>query len=314
VTLVEELETTIQQVAERVGPAVVGLGRGWGGSGVVIGPGRVLTNAHNLRHDEVGVTFSDGRRVTGRVAASDGDLDVAVIDVDTGEIEPIEWVGAEAGSATVSDTDVDGETVTGNGSEPSIGRAVFALANPAGRGLRVTPGFVSSTARSFRGPRGRRVAGAIEHTAPLPRGSSGGPLVDSAGRLLGINSIRVDGGLILALPADAALHDRVEALGRGEAPKRIRLGVAIAPPRVARRLRRAVGLPERDGVLVRAVEDDSAADRAGIERGDLIVAVAGRELERVDVLYEALDAARADGSIELTIVRGTEERTVPVTF
>ena len=141
------------------------------------------------------------------------------------------------------------------GRRAAIGRSVLALANPAGRGLRVTPGFVSSTARSFRGPRGRRIAGAIEHTAPLPRGSSGGPLVDTDGRLLGINSVRVDGGLILALPADEALRERVEALGRGEAPKRVRLGVAIAPPRVARRLRRAVGLPERDGVLVRAVEE-----------------------------------------------------------
>ncbi len=294
-TLLEELQTSIGEVVERVGPTVVGLGRGWGGSGVVVAPGRVLTNAHNLRHDEVTVTFADGRRASGRVAASDGDLDVAVIDVDTGDVEPIEWASEKSASV-------------------EIGRAVFAVANPAGRGLRVTPGFVSSTSRSFRGPRGRRIAGAVEHTAPLPRGSSGGPLVDADGRLLGINSVRVDGGLILAIPADAALRERVESLGRGEAPKRVRLGVAIAPPRVARKLRRAVGLPERDGVLVRAVEERGAADRAGIERGDLIVAAAGRELERVDVLYEALDAARGDGSVELTIVRGTDERAVTVTF
>jgi S1-C subfamily serine protease len=132
--------------------------------------------------------------------------------------------------------------------------------------------------------------------------------------LLGINSVRLDGGLILALPADEVLRERAEALGRGEAPKRFRLGVAIAPPRVARKLRRAVGLPERDGVLVRAVEEGSAADRAGIERGDLIVSAGGGELERIDVLYEALDAARASGSIELTIVRGTDERVVTVSL
>jgi serine protease Do len=292
-TLLQELETAVQDVAERVGPAVVGLGRGWGvGSGVVIAPGRVLTNAHNLRHDESTVTFADGRAAAGRVAASDVDLDVAVIEVDTGDVEPIEWGD-------------DG---------PGIGRAVLALANPGGRGLRVTPGFVSSTARSFRGPRGRRFAGAIEHTAPLPRGSSGGPLVDTTGQLIGINSVRIDGGLILAIPADASLRARVEALGRGEAPKRVRLGVAVAPPRVARKLRRAVGLPERDGVLVRGVEDGSPAARAGIERGDLIVTAAGREVERIDVLYDALDAARSDGAVELVIVRGIEERTVTVEF
>ena len=294
-TVLEETSAAITDAATRLGPAVVGLGRGWGvGSGVVVAAGRVLTNAHNLRHDEVTVTFVDGRRETGRVAGTDSDLDVAVIDVDTGDVEPLEWAD--------------------DASEPAIGRPVLALGNPGGRGLRVTPGFVSSAARSFRGPRGRRIAGAIEHTAPLPRGSSGGPLVDLDGRLLGVNTLRVDGGLILSIPANGQLRDRVEALGRGETPRRVRLGVAIAPPRVARRLRRAVGLPERDGLLVRAVEDGSAADRAGIERGDLLVGAGERALDHVDSLYEALDAARADGKLELTVVRGTEERAVPVAF
>jgi S1-C subfamily serine protease len=293
-TAFADIETAIGEVADRVGPAVVGLGRGWGGSGVVIEPGRVLTNAHNVRHDELTVTFADGRRAEGRVTASDGDLDVAVIEVDTGEVQPIEWAGEDGA--------------------PAIGRSVLALANPAGRGLRVTPGFVSSTARSFRGPRGRRIAGAIEHTAPLPRGSSGGPLVDYDGRLLGLNSIRVDGGLILALPADETLRERVQSLGQGETPKRVRLGVALVPPKVARRLRRAVGLPERDGVLVRAVEEGSPAEKAGIERGDLIVLAGDHPLDRIDAVYEALDAARAEGSIELTIVRGNEERVVTVTL
>ncbi|MBV8429807.1 MAG: serine protease, partial [Solirubrobacterales bacterium] len=220
--------------------------------------------------------------------------DLAVIEVETGEAGPIDWEPDAA--------------------EVPIGRAVLALANPGGRGLRVTSGFVSSPARSFRGPRGRRVAGAIEHTAPLPRGSSGGPLVDREGRLIGINSVRVDGGLILAVPGDTAVRERVDALARGERPQTMRLGVAIAPPRVARRLRRAVGLPEQDGLLVRAVEEESPAARAGLERGALIVAVGDQEIGRIDALYEALDGARAEGSLELRIVRGTEERTVTVSF
>jgi len=293
--LLTELETSIQAAVEHVGPTVVGLGRGWGvGSGVVIASGRVLTNAHNLRHDEATVTFHDGRHARARVAGVDHDIDLAVLETDTAEVTPIDWPEI--------------------GEEIPIGRAVLALANPGGRGLRVTPGFVSSSERSFRGPRGRRIAGALEHTAPLPRGSSGGPLTDLEGRLLGINSLRVEGGLILAIPVDAALRERIDALGRGEAPKRVRLGVAIAPPRVARRLRRAVGLPEREGVLVREVAGESPAGRAGIERGDLLVAAGGNPLDRVEALYEALDAARDAGMLELTIVRGTDERTVTVAF
>ena len=293
-SVLEELEQSVQTVADRIGPAVVGIGRGWGvGSGVVFASGRVLTNAHAVRHDEVTVSFADGRSETGRALASDPDLDLAVIDVDTGEAEPIEW---------------------GDATEVPVGRAVLALANPGGRGLRVTPGFVSSASRSFRGPRGRRISGAIEHTAPLPRGSSGGPLVDAGGRLLGVNTVRVDAGLILAVPADATVRERVETLAQGERPQSVRLGVAIAPPRVARRLRRAVGLPERDGLLVRAVEGGSAAERAGIERGDLIAAAAGQPVDRIDALYEALDTARVQGTLDLSIVRGTDERSITVTF
>jgi serine protease Do len=295
-SVLEELEETIQSAVERFGPTVIGLGKGWSrGSGFVIEANRIVTNAHNLRGEEVTVTFHDGRRETGRVLASDVDADLAVIEADTAGLEPLQWTGEGVESVP-------------------IGRAVLALANPGGGGLRATSGFVSSTARSFGGPRRHRIGFAIEHTAPLPRGSSGGPLLDRAGRLLGVNSIRTDGGLILAIPADGATRERVGNLSRGDSPKRVRLGVAIAPPRVARRLRRAVGLPERDGILIRGVERGSAADRAGLERGDLIVVAGGRELDRMDALYEALDGAGAEGRLELKIVRGTEERTVSVSL
>jgi serine protease Do len=292
---VQTLQETIERAAGDVGPAVVGLGRGWGhGSGVVVADGAVLTSAHNIRREEVTVVFADGRRETGGVAGTDTDLDLAVVAVDTGDTPAVRW-----------------EPADGHG----IGMPVVALANPGGRGLRATLGFVSSTGRSFRGPRGRRIRGAIEHTAPLPRGSSGGPLVDPDGNLLGINSLRMDGGLILAVPAGAAVKERVLLLARGEAPAPHRLGVAIAPPRVARRLRSAVGLPERDGLLVRAVADGGPADQAGIEPGDLIVAAGGTPVESVESLYTALDSVpAAGGTLELSVVRGTDERTVSVTF
>jgi serine protease Do len=290
--VLEAFQRAVGEAAERVGPAVVGLGRGWGrGSGVVVAPGQVLTVAHVLRGEEVAVTFSDGRVAEGRVAGTDSDIDVAVVSVDTGDIAPIAW---EPG---------DG---------PAPGAPVFALADPGGRGLRATFGLVSSTGRSFRGPRGRRVAGSIEHTAPLPRGSSGGPLVDLEGRLLGLNAVRRDGGFILALPADASLRRRVDELARGEAAERPRLGVALAPARVARRMRAAVGLPEREGLLVRGVVDDSPAARAGVERGDLLVRVGDRSVTGVDDLFDALDGAGA--TLALGIVRGSEERELEVHF
>jgi serine protease Do len=291
--LLKDFSDAIGGAAERLGPSVVGLGRGWSlGSGVVIGKDRILTNAHNIRREEVNVTFSDGTSEPGKVAGVDADLDLAVIEARTNGRPPLEWGDREA---------------------PAIGTPLVALANPGGRGLRVTLGFVSSGPRSFRGPRGRQVAGAIEHTAALPRGSSGGPLVNLDGKLLGINSIRLDGNLILAVPV-AALRERVEALARGEAPATPRLGVAVAPPRVARRMRRAVGLPEREGLLVRGVEEGSPADRAGIERGDLIAAAAGRDVDGVDALYSALDSLANGAPLPLTIVRGTEERELEVSF
>src|ERR687891_477701 len=89
---VNGLESAIAEAAERIGPAVVGLGRGWGvGSGVVVGEGRVLTNAHNIRSDEVTLSFADGRRETGEVAGIDQDLDVAVIEADTGRVPAVRW-------------------------------------------------------------------------------------------------------------------------------------------------------------------------------------------------------------------------------
>ena len=291
---VTELGEAIRRVAEQVGPSVVGLGRGWGrGSGVVIGDGLVLTNAHNLRGNEAGVVLAGGERVRGEVAGADGHLDLAVISVETGEAPALEW---------------------GDPTTVGIGTPVVALANPGGRGLRATLGFASSAGRSFRGPRGRRVEGAIEHTAALPRGSSGGPLADLDGRLLGLNSLRMEGGLILAIPAGERLRRRADQLAGGEAPETPRLGIAVAPPRVARRMRRAVGLPEREGLLVRGVEDGSPAAAAGIERGDLLAAAGDRALDSVDALYDKLDAAGVDGAVELTVVRGTDERQVTARF
>ncbi|MEA2535969.1 MAG: serine protease Do [Chloroflexota bacterium] len=286
---IEEFQAAIQGVATKIGPSVVGIGRHLRGSGVVIGDGRVLTNAHNVRGEQVTVTFADGRSTAGRLAGIDVDGDLAVIEVDTAGAKPLAW---------------------GAGDSLATGAAVFGAAASPGGGTRVTFGTVSAVARAFRGPGGRQIGGSVEHTAPLAPGSSGGPIVDAKGQFLGLNTNRLGEGFYLAVPADDALRQRVDALGRGERVERPRLGVSIAPAHVARRLQRSVGLPERDGLLVRDVEDDSPAARAGIAQGDLIVSLAGKAISDADELLEAI--AAAGDSYEVKIVRGTEERTVIV--
>ena len=173
---------------------------------------------------------------------------------------------------------------------------------------------MSGVDREFRGPRGRRIAGGVEHTAQLARGSSGGPLVDAEGRLQGINTHRLGDGFYLALLADATLRERVDQLAAGQSPTHRRLGVSIVPAHVARRLSRAVGLPERDGLLVRGVEDGSPAAAAGITTGDLVVSASGRDVGTADELWAALDALAPTDAIDLGIVRGADELTVRVTF
>src|SRR6201994_5134351 len=285
-TIFDEIQASIARLGGGARPSVAGIGQRWGiGSGIVLGEGRVLTNAHNVRGSQATVTFAGGRTAEGNVAGHDIDGDLAVIEADTGQAAALPWATAA----------------------PAIGTPVFALANPGGRGLRVTFGTVSGIDRTFRGPRGLRITGSLEHTAPLLPGSSGGPVLDAQGQLLGINTNRLGEGFYLAIPADEALRGRVDALARGESAQSPRLGVAIAPNHVARRLRRAVGLPDADGLLVRDVVDDSPAARAGLAQGDLIVAAAGNPVRTPDDLFDALHAAQG-GTIALNIIRGTDER------
>lgn len=248
----------VATIAEQIGPKVVGLGRGWGhGSGVVVAPDTVLTSAHALRGQELALRLN-GAVVHGRVETVIADLRLAVVAADTGGIEPIRW---------------EPDAV-----ELAIGTPVVALADPGGRGLRATPGTVSAapTRRS------------IEHTAPLPLGSAGGPLVDLEGRLVGINSVRMAGGLILAAPAGA----QVKAIVRGERVSRPRLGVALSR-----------------GLVVRAVQDASAAAVAGVVAGDRLLAADDRPLRSVDDLFDVLETV---SEVTLTVERGGAQRDITV--
>ena len=164
-TILDEIGASIRQLAEGAGASVVGIGQRWGaGSGIVLGEGQVLTNAHNVRGDQVTVTFADGRTAEGSVAGHDIDSDLAVISVDTGETPALPW----ASSASVE-----------------IGKPVFALANPGGRGLRVTFGFASGIERTFRGPPAGASPAASStppHCCPAPPAArSWTPTGDSSG-------------------------------------------------------------------------------------------------------------------------------------
>jgi serine protease Do len=287
----DEMQQAVSTVAERAAPGVVGIGGRWHrGSGVIVGQNRVLTNAHNIHGDEATCVFSDGRQARGRLLGEDMDGDLAVLEVDTAAVPALPWAPA---------------------ADPAVGTVVFVLASASNGGVRTTVGLVSGKERSFRGPGGRLIGGSIEHTAPLASGSSGSPVLDAEGRLLGLNTQRLGEGFYLALPADEGLRTRIDALARGESTVRPRLGIAVAPGHVARHLRRAVGLPDRDGILVRGVEEGSPAEEAGIREGDLIVSAAGAPITDPDELHDALEKSGA-GKLEIGLVRGVEELTVSV--
>ena len=269
-----DLSTFIADSATRFGPSVVGLRGDARGTGIVIAEARVLTTVANLGGDQAEVVFDDGHTESASVTGLDRRRGVALLSVDTRGRVPLEFGTADHG----------------------IGTAVVALANPWGHALSAAPGFIAS--------RRERPAG-LAHTAPCPRGAGGGPLVDAAGGLVGVNATRLAGGFVLAIATDAETRARVAALAAAEQRSDRTLGVAIAPAREARRLRRAVGLEQRDGLLVRAVAPDSPASRAGIQRGDMIVAVGVTPIATVDDLLAQLETDEAE--LAMTIVRGADE-------
>ncbi|MDP1819012.1 MAG: S1C family serine protease [Acidimicrobiales bacterium] len=289
-TAIADATTTVVATA---GPSVVRVGQHGGrGCGVVVADGFVLTNSHNMRDRTTAVTFADRRVEQGSVMAVDVDGDLVVLAVATAGTPAIPW--ADAPSA--------------------VGHLAFAVVRTSDGGARVTVGTLSRVDGAFRGPRGRPVEGSLEHTAPLARGSSGSPLVDADGRLLGLNTARLGGAFYAALPADEALRGRVDALLRGESPQRRTLGLGLAPAEVAAKLRAAVGLPERAGLLVRSVDPNGAAASAGVQVGDLLSGAAGRSVTTTDDVHRALDDPGAAAVLDLLLVRGVEELTVRVGF
>jgi len=252
-----------------------------------VAPDRIVVLSRSLRAGrELEVVLAGGEVHEAEVIGADRSAGVSLVQAATGDVRPIEW--AEAA--------------------PAQGDVVYALGDP-GTGLRVTEGRVSAASVQLRGPGGRLLEG-IEHTAPLPRGCGGGPLVDADGAVLGLNALRTDPGFLFATAA-AVVRPAVERILAG-GPEPERLGVAVAPAGVARRLRQAVGLPERDGLLVREVLPNSVAQRAGIAVGDLIVRLGESEVSSADALFAALE--RVDGRVPVVVVRGADELELEAAF
>jgi S1-C subfamily serine protease len=185
-----DCEELLRAAADRVGPSVVRVEQG---SGTVIGEGRVLTNAHVLDEGTpVTVAFAGGRSVPAKVLGADLDDDLAVLEPAEPGGDPIRW---EAGAGG-----------------PRLGQLVVVVAATCDGGVRVTAGHVSAVGRSFRGPGGRPLVG-FEHTALGKAGPySGGPVVDVEGRLLGVDTECMEGGIHVAIVADSAMAQRVERL------------------------------------------------------------------------------------------------------
>jgi serine protease Do len=279
----------VTSIAQEVGASVIGLRRGARrGSGIVVAPDRVAVLRHSIARTPVEVVFGDGRRADGELAGVDRRSGIALLAVPTGETPAVRFAD----------------------NAPQLGDVVFALGNPGGSGLRLTEGRVSAVPLTVRGRHGRSVEGVIEHTAPLPRGSGAGPLVDAGGAVLGLNVLRGDPGFLLALPS-AVVRPAIERLLQGQAQTG-HLGLALVPPRASRRMRAAVGLPDRDGLIVREVEAGGPADHAGVQAGDLIVGLGETDVKTIDDVFRTLDAAADDVSIRL--VRGTEELELAVTL
>ena len=287
----EQLQAAARLVDAQVAPSTVSVGQDGRGTGFVVAENRVLTNAHNLRDRTTLITFGDGREVQAKTKGIDPIGDLVVVEVPTGDVAPLIWA-----------------------TEPAhVGDVVFAVSR-GGHRSRVSFGLVAAIEQPFVGPRGREIRGGIEHTTPLPRGSSGGPLVDASGRVLGVNTHRVGNGFYLARPMDDALRARVDELADGRSIEPPSLGVALAPSHVAARLRRSVGLPEREGLLVRGVVDGSPAALAAIGEGDLLVSAGGQALTSVGDLHRVLEPLVAGASLVVGLVRGVEEMTVTVTL
>jgi S1-C subfamily serine protease len=294
--------TQVVNAFERVGPAVVHVlafgadGKPKGqGSGVVFTPdGYVLTNAHVVEGaTRLRASFTDGQTHEAELVGADADTDSAVLRL-SGNGLPHAELGQ---SATLR-----------------VGQMVVAIGNPLGFQCTVTAGIVSALGRTLRTRSGRLIDSVIQTDAPLNPGNSGGPLVSGAGRVVGINTATIAPaqGICFAIGIDTAIWVATRLMRDGRV-RRSRLGLSGQTAPIDTRVRRFHHLEQPSGVLVLDVQENGPAARAGLQRGDVIVALGGTAMAGVDDLHRALTSERAGAVIDATLLRRTELLLLPVT-
>jgi len=298
---------TVSEVVERVGPAVAAVRlRGAGDSGDTLGGGSgflftpdgyVLTNSHvvragrpaatarpELRHQ---VSLADGREFDASWVGDDPDTDLAVLSID----------GLSRGSLA--------HAPLGRSAGLKRGQIAIAIGNPLGFEHTVTAGIVSALGRSMRTSSGRMIPDVIQTDAALNPGNSGGPLLDSRGEVIGINTAIIRGAqsICFAVAVDIAGWVIPQLLQHGHV-RRGYLGVAGQTQELHRRVVLAYELPQASGVRVMSVEPDSPAARVGVREGDVIVGLDGVAIASVDALHQALDSSRVNRDCVLKVIRG----------
>ncbi len=298
--LLDGYSRTVVGVARNVSPSVVGIevrqGRRRGtGSGFIFTPdGFLLTNSHVVHGaGRVDAVLADGRRMAAQLIGDDPDTDLAVA-----RIRGDDLVRARLGDSSAI----------------QVGQLVIAIGNPYGFQCTVTAGVVSGLARSMRARTGRLIDNVIQTDAALNPGNSGGPLVDSRGEVIGVNTaiILPAQGVCLAIPINTAKLIATRLIAYGKV-KRSFIGVGGQDVRLPRRVARQLADSAESGVMVAAVEPGSPADKAGLVEGDVIIAFDGKPVRGIDDLHRILTEELVGTRCTLTVVRENQSRAIDLT-
>jgi len=293
--LLDAYSRAVTGAAAQIAPSVLNVeGVGGTGSGFVFTPdGLILTNSHVIAGaPHPGVTLLDGRRLRADVVGDDPDTDLAVVRVSASDLRP----------ATLGDS-----------SSLMPGQLVVAIGNPFGFQHTVTAGVVSALGRGLRARTGRLMENLIQTDAALNPGNSGGPLVTSDARVVGINTAIIFGGqgIAFAVPVNTA-RAVISALIRDGRVRRAILGISAHTAPIARRIVHDHSLPHESGVLVSEVQRGSPADLAGLRPGDIVIDFGGTPVATIDALHRELNGDQIGQPVPLRLLRGGAPRRVIV--